>query len=88
LYQTTFPLELKGPDEPAVGVRISRAPEKANLYLNGHLVGRYWESVGPQKLFYLPPGFLNLKGRNHLAIAVWRWGNDSGLGTVNLEVYP
>ncbi|OGP57202.1 MAG: hypothetical protein A2V67_03370 [Deltaproteobacteria bacterium RBG_13_61_14] len=88
VYQTSFPLELKGPDEPAVGVRISRAPEKANLYLNGHLVGRYWESVGPQKLFYLPPGFLNLKGQNHLAIAVWRWGRDSGLGPVALEVYP
>jgi len=88
VYQTTFVLDLKGPDDPAVGVRLSSAPEKANLYLNGHLVGRYWESLGPQKLFYLPPGFLNLKGQNHLAIAVWRWGQASGLGPVTLEVYP
>ena len=88
LYQTRFRLNLPGPDDPAIGVRISKAPEKANIYLNGHLIGRYWESVGPQKLFYLPSAWLNHNGENHLAIALWRWDAPSGLSEVNLEPYP
>jgi hypothetical protein len=88
LYQTRFQLDLQKPDQPAIGFRVKSAPEKANIYLNGHLTGRYWESVGPQKLFYLPTAWLNQKGENHLAIAVWRWEDPSGLGEVNLEPYP
>lgn len=88
LYQAKFSLDLEGPDQPPVGLRIKGAHEKANIYLNGYMVGRYWESAGPQKLFYLPSAWLNHKGENHLALAVWRWGRDSGLDDARLEVYP
>ena len=39
--------------------------------MNGWLIGRYVNSVGPQHQFYVPAGILNDHGANTLAIAVW-----------------
>ncbi|MEW6202710.1 MAG: beta-galactosidase [bacterium] len=86
IYQTEFTLQLDDPMR-GVGLVIGAAHEKANIYLNGHLIGRYWETRGPQKKFYLPPGILNTSGGNHLAIAVWRRTRKSGLDGVQLEFY-
>jgi len=88
LYQTTFTLDLDGPDDPPVGLHIPEGAEKMNIYLNGWLVGRLWASEGPQDLFYLPAGLLNEKGENHLAIAVWRWEAAAHLGRAHLELHP
>lgn len=84
VYQTEFELELDDPMRP-VHLVFSYAHEKANVYLNGYLVGRYWEKVGPQNRFYLPPGVLDTSGRNHLAVAVWRRTGRRGLGELRLE---
>ncbi|MEW5946982.1 MAG: beta-galactosidase [bacterium] len=84
IYQTTFPLALDDPMRP-VSLTFTHAHEKANVYLNGALIGRYWEKTGPQKKFYLPPGILDTNGENHLAVAVWRRTKKSGLGTLKLE---
>jgi len=62
--------------------------EKANIYLNGWLIGRYWDSVGPQKVFYLPSGILDHSGENHLAIALWRWRHPARIGKLILTAYP
>lgn len=84
VYQTEFSLSLEDPMRP-VSLVFTSVGEKANLYLNGMLIGRCWPKVGPQKKFYLPPGVLNANGGNHLAVAVWRRGRASGLGDVFLE---
>ena len=46
---------------------------KADIYLNGNLIGKFWKSKGPQSRFYLPEGFL--KPENKLSIIVWRKDN-------------
>ncbi|MFH1537943.1 MAG: beta-galactosidase [bacterium] len=87
VYQTEFDLDETHGADPMRPVHLvfSHAHEKANVYLNGYLVGRYWEGVGPQKRFYLPPGILQTCGHNHLAVAVWRRAERSGLGEMRLE---
>jgi hypothetical protein len=87
LYQTTFNLSLPRRLSP-VGLRLNRAPAKAVIYLNGGLIGRYWETVGPQKLFYLLPPFIVPQGKNHLLVALWPGEKRPEIGPLSLEVYP
>jgi len=88
IYVSEFELELPGPDQPGIGVKLSKCSGKANLYINGWLIGRYWDAVGPQKIFYLPPDLLKLKGKNELALVVWPWSKEIELGEVELVEYP
>jgi hypothetical protein len=87
LYRTRFSLDLAGPDNPPIGLDIPSVQEKAVIYLNGWMIGRAW-AVGPQRVFYLPPGLLNFKGENHLAIALWRWERPGRIERVHLEIQP
>jgi len=50
-------------------------------------VGRYWAEVGPQKVFYLPPDLLNLRGKNQLQVVVWGWKNQTSLTELELVEY-
>ena len=88
IYRSEFNLDLKAPEQPGIGVKLSRCSGKANIYINGWLAGRYWDAIGPQKIFYLPPDLLNLQGRNELAITVWPWGREMALGEVEIVEYP
>jgi len=88
IFITEFELNLSNPDRPAIGVKLEKCSGFANLYINGWLIGRYWDELGPQKLFYLPPDLANLNGKNQLAIVVWPWGKEIELGEVELEEYP
>jgi len=91
-YRTSFSLNLpQGVDAP-LGLTITDDPAhhyKAYVYLNGWLLGRYWNDKGPQTTFSLPTGLLNPNGDNQLAVAVW--GRDAtdggGLGDVQLSSY-
>jgi len=87
IYSTRFDLGLKAPDQPGIGVRLSQCSGKANIYINGWLIGRYWDEFGPQKLFYLPPGLLNINGANELTIVVWPWGKEIELGEMQISEY-
>ena len=46
-----------------LGLYIPHAQDKVVIWLNGLLIGRYWEGVGPQHMFYLPAGLLHEHGR-------------------------
>ena len=48
---------------------------KADIYLNGSLIGRFWKSKGPQFKFYLPEEFL--KSENKLSLIIWDREEDS-----------
>ena len=92
-YRDHFGLRLpRGVDVP-VGLRITDAtkqPYEALIFLNGWLMGRYANDLGPQHLFYLPQGILIPRGANTLAIAVISHGADGsggGLGALSLEAY-
>jgi hypothetical protein len=90
-YRTTFALDLpKGQDVP-IGIRITDDPSRryrALIYVNGWLIGRYINHVGPQTSFPVPTGILRPNGTNTIALAVWSEdGSTGGLGTVSLERY-
>jgi len=93
-YRTTFWLDLPEKSESPVCLHIRKGSSKATLWLNGWLVGRYWEKMGPQHRFYLPEGILNPNGENTLAICLWRKGDEQGnpdpavIDIAGLEAYP
>lgn len=88
LYETTFNLKnVFNPDMHALGLFIPEAQSKVFIYLNGMLIGRYWQEKGPQHKFYLPWGVLKPGGDNHLALAVWKRWHKGGLGRVRLELF-
>jgi len=87
-YRTTFNLDLPAGADAPIGLYIPQAQDKVAIWLNGLLIGRYWQGVGPQHLFYLPAGLLREHGRNTLALAVWNRGHDGGLtGGLSLQPY-
>ncbi|HEY5397641.1 MAG TPA: beta galactosidase jelly roll domain-containing protein [Trebonia sp.] len=77
-YRTTFSLNLPSRGYVPIDVQIGgpgpgagTADYRAFIYVNGWLIGRYVNNVGPQHQFYVPAGILNDHGGNTLAIAVW-----------------
>lgn len=88
-YRAHLDLHLQGNESIPVGLTIPHVSDKAVIWLNGWLVGRYWEQKGPQHTFYLPQGILNPDGDNVIAIAVWNRGHVGGLTSVpSLQAYP
>jgi beta-galactosidase GanA len=91
-YRTSFSLHLPARSYVPIDVQIGgpgpgagTADYRAFIYVNGWLIGRYVNNVGPQHQFYVPAGILKEHGSNTLAIAVW--GLDQaggGLGQVSL----
>jgi beta-galactosidase len=89
-YRTSFNLHLPAKMDIPIGLHFSDATYnyQALIYVNGWLMGRYWNTVGPQTTFSLPAGILNTHGRNTVAIAVWGLDAQSGgLGQVSLIPY-
>jgi beta-galactosidase len=74
-----------------LGIHIAdshRRRYRALIFVNGWLIGRYVDAVGPQRSFPLPAGIVRADGRNTLAIAVWNEDRSpGGLGQVTLQRY-
>jgi len=66
-------------------VFLGQTPTKAYIFLNGQLIGRYWDGRGPQQRFWLPEGILQRRGENELLIAQWTRGGAARLGIARLE---
>ena len=84
-YRTTFSLNLPPGQYVPIDVQVGgpgpgagTADYRAFIYVNGWLIGRYVNNVGPQHQFYVPAGILNDQGQNTIAIA--DWGLDSTTG--------
>jgi len=89
-YRTTFDLDVPKSQDTAVGLRITDDPARhyrAQIFVNGWLLGRYVNDVGPQHVFSLPTGILRANGSNTIAIASWGTDASGGLGTVELVPY-
>ncbi len=85
LFETRFRTDGIDPLKTQIGAVFDPGRGKANLYLNGHLLGRYWPERGPQRRFPLPWGVLRPDDENQLAIAVWKRTPEAVLGRVRLE---
>jgi hypothetical protein len=85
LYETNFRLEGIDAKSTAIAAALGPGRGKANLYLNGVLIGRYWPERGPQRKFILPWGVLHPDRENHLALAVWKRTERAALGEIRLE---
>jgi uncharacterized repeat protein (TIGR01451 family) len=79
-YRTTFQLSLPPGVRTPIGLKLplDGSQEQDFIYLNGWLVGRAIDYLGPQDTFYLPEGILRDDGENMLAVAVWGLANGSG----------
>lgn len=90
-YRTDVALNLPTSQDTSVGIRIDDDPSRhyrAQIFVNGWMMGRYVNDVGPQHSFPIPNGILRTKGTNTIALAVWSTDATSGgLGTVSLESY-
>lgn len=97
-YRTQFTLHVPAGVWAPMGLRLTPPgggtphPGAANfqalIYLNGWLIGRYINNLGPQNTFYLPQGLLRTDGRNTLAIAEWSLTPGAGgIGGVALVPY-
>jgi beta-galactosidase GanA len=87
-YRTKVRLDLPSTQDVPVGLRFSDDPARRYrviIFVNGWNVGQYVNDVGPQRVFVLPEGFLNHRGENTLALAVWSADASGGLGQVSLE---
>ncbi len=86
LYETSFQLAGIDPKTSALGLGFDPGRGKANLYLNGYLIGRCWPELGPQRCFSLPWGVLEPDSANQLAIALWKRTPRASLGKVRLAL--
>jgi beta-galactosidase GanA len=90
-YRTTVNLDLPMGQDSSLGLTISDDPSRkyrAELFVNGWMIGNYVNYLGPQHSFPVPNGILKAAGRNTIAIAVWNLdGSTGGLGAVSLTDY-
>ncbi|MCU7729695.1 beta-galactosidase [Actinoplanes sp. KI2] len=90
-YRTTADLRLPTGQDTSIGLTITDDPShryRAELYVNGWMLGNYVNYLGPQHSFPIPDGILKAHGRNTIAIAVWNLdGSTGGLGQVSLTNY-
>ncbi|KAF5865629.1 hypothetical protein ETB97_003047 [Aspergillus alliaceus] len=58
------------------------------IFMNGYQFGHYLPHIGPQNLYPFPPGVINNRGENSLAISMWTL-TDAGarLEQVELKAY-
>ncbi|EAL88520.1 hypothetical protein KXW98_002339 [Aspergillus fumigatus] len=90
-YTTTFKLKLDKDLDVPIGLQLG-APEGTKavvqVFMNGYQFGHYLPHTGPQSLFPFPPGVINNRGENTLAISMWAL-TDAGakLDKVELVAY-
>jgi Beta-galactosidase, domain 2/Beta-galactosidase jelly roll domain/Beta-galactosidase, domain 3 len=74
LYRTTFALDLDADLDVPLGVEFSAATgsvARVMFWINGYQYGKYVPHLGPQTRFPVPPGVINNRGNNTIAISLW-----------------
>jgi beta-galactosidase GanA len=77
-YRTTFDVNAPKGHDVTLGLQfgdptIPRSPTakyRVLIFVNGWNMGQFIAHVGPQRTFMLPPGIVNMAGKNTLALAV------------------
>ncbi len=84
-HRATFSLALPNDVETPLFLFLDQTPSRAYLFLNGQLIGHYWDGRGPQHRFWLPESILRRAGENELLVAQWTRGAQPGIGIARLE---
>ncbi|KAJ5536850.1 CAZyme family GH35 [Penicillium frequentans] len=90
-YTTTFDLDLDSDLDVPIGLQLG-APDNTTavvqVFMNGYQFGHYLPYLGPQTLFPFPPGIINNRGENSLAISLWALTDEGAqLNQVELSAY-
>lgn len=73
-YITTFKLDLEKDLDVPIGLQLGAAANTSavvQIFMNGYQFGHYLPHIGPQTLFPFPPGIINNRGENRLAVSLW-----------------
>ncbi|KAI1260189.1 family 35 glycosyl hydrolase [Xylariaceae sp. FL1019] len=73
-YTTEFELDIDDDLDVPLGVEFSAADgtlARVMFWVNGYQYGKYVPHIGPQTRFPIPPGVINNKGTNALAVSLW-----------------
>ncbi|CAI7652554.1 unnamed protein product [Penicillium manginii] len=73
-YTTTFKLDLEKDLDVPIGLQLGAAANTSavvQIFMNGYQFGHYLPHIGPQTLFPFPPGIINNRGENRLAVSLW-----------------
>ncbi|KAH6681709.1 putative beta-galactosidase C, partial [Halenospora varia] len=90
-YTTTFHLNIDSDLDVPLGIELT-APagtvSRVMVWINGYQYGKYVSHIGPQTRFPFPPGVVNNRGENTVALSLWAM-TDAGakLDTVKLIKY-
>ncbi|WP_240499950.1 glycoside hydrolase family 35 protein [Sphingomonas montana] len=76
-YRTAFDLGIPTDQDATIGIAIGNTAKPRSdgtyrvlIFVNGWNMGQFVANVGPQRIFPVPAGILNHRGRNTLALAV------------------
>ncbi|WP_461061181.1 beta-galactosidase [Streptomyces pseudoechinosporeus] len=88
-YRTSARLDLPQGQDNAVALDLAEAEGgstgyRAQIFVNGWLIGRYLPDTGPQTRFVIPKGILREQGSNTIALAVWSTEAGAGPGAAKL----
>jgi hypothetical protein len=88
-YLTSFDLDIDSDLDVPIGLELS-APAgtiaSVQIYLNGYQYGKFLPHIGPQTRFPFPPGVINNRGKNTLALSVWAH-SDKGARLDNVSLF-
>ncbi|KAB5558355.1 family 35 glycosyl hydrolase [Coniochaeta sp. 2T2.1] len=90
-YTTTFRLNIDSDLDVPLGIELS-APAgttaRVMFWVNGYQYGKYIPHIGPQTRFPVPPGVINNRGLNTLALSLWAQDDEGArLDGVRLFAY-
>ncbi|WP_445521233.1 beta-galactosidase [Streptomyces sp. NEAU-174] len=85
-YRTSTRLDLPLGQDNAIALDLAQSGDggtayRAQIFVNGWLIGRYLPDTGPQTRFVIPKGVLREQGTNTIALAVWSTDEAAGPGS-------
>lgn len=88
-YTTSFTLDIDDDLDMPLGISFS-APAgtqaRVMFWINGYQYGKFVPHLGPQTRFPIPPGIVNNRGNNTLAVSLWAQGA-KGAKLDNVELF-
>lgn len=73
-FTTSFDLDIDTDMDVPIGLELGATAgtvARVLLFVNGYQYGKYIPHIGPQTRFPIPPGIINMRGRNSLSIVIW-----------------